>query len=228
MSDAPPYDPRPRIESVDVIVQSVLTALEARGQEPELPTGLPMLDAAIWGLHRAELTVLAGRPGEGKTSAALQFARHLAEQHKRVLFLSLEMTREQIAERLMVQVTQTNAWTLRQGQGLDDLKARLAPLDGFFKDLSLRLVDGTGYTTEQVRHVLQEMVDKGGGVPDVLVVDFVQLASTDQMQTPAQTIQEYLRTLKELAMRHRMAVLALSQLNRESTKAAKGRPRLEH
>ena len=92
----------------------------------------------------------------------------------------------------------------------------------------MRLVDGTGYTTEQIRHILQEMVDKGGGVPDVLVVDFVQLASTDQMQTPAQTIQEYLRTLKELAMRHRMAVLALSQLNRESIKAAKGRPRLEH
>ena len=228
MSDAPAYDPRARIESMDKLVASVLATLEARGTEPELPTGLTLLDEAIWGLHRSELTVLAGRPGEGKTACALQISLHLADLHKRVLFLSLEMTREQITERMLIQLTQCDAWNLRRGGGLADLKAKLAPLDGFFKDLPLRLIDGTGYTAEQVRHILQQMVEQGGGVPDVLVVDFVQLASIEPGQSPPQAIQEYLRALKEVAMRYKIAVLALSQLNRESTKAAKGRPRLEH
>ena len=162
------------------------------------------------------------------TACALQISLHLADLHKRVLFLSLEMTREQITERMLIQLTQCDAWNLRRGGGLADLKAKLVPLEGFFKDLPLRLIDGTGYTAEQVRHILQQMVEQGGGVPDVLVVDFVQLASIEQGQSPPQAIQEYLRALKEVAMRYRIAVLALSQLNRESTKAAKGRPRLEH
>ena len=162
------------------------------------------------------------------TALALQIAVHLADAGKRVLFLSLEMTREQITERMLVQLTQVDAWNLRRGQGLEELRAKLQPLDGYFAALPLRLIDGTGYTAEQVRHVLQQMVEQGGGVPDVLVVDFVQLASIEQGQTPPQAIQEYMRALKEIAMRYRIAVLALSQLNRESTKAAKGRPRLEH
>ena len=228
MSDPTPYDPRARVESMDVLVASVLAAIAQRGTAPELPTGLTTLDEAIWGLHRSELTVLAGRPGEGKTALALQIAVHLADAGKRVLFLSLEMTREQITERMLVQLTQVDAWNLRRGQGLEELRAKLQPLDGYFAALPLRLIDGTGYTAEQVRHVLQQMVEQGGGVPDVLVVDFVQLASIEQGQTPPQAIQEYMRALKEIAMRYRIAVLALSQLNRESTKAAKGRPRLEH
>ena len=228
MSDATPYDPRPKIESLDVIVQTVLAEIKSRGNAPELPTGLPMLDEAIWGLHRSEITVIAARTGEGKSSLAIQIASNLSQAHKRVLFLSLEMTREQVAERLLIQLTQMDAWAVRRGQGVEELLARLAPLDGFFKALQLRLVDGTGRTTEQVRHLLQQMEEVAGGVPDVLVVDFVQLATSTEAKPKQEVIEDYLGMLKELAMRYRMAVLVLAQLNREATKSPKSRPKLEH
>lgn len=228
MAESESQQHRVRIESLDILVQQVVADLKTRSQTPELPTGLPMLDEAIWGLHRNEVTVIAARPGEGKTTLALQIGLHLADEHKKVLFVSLEMTRHQLTERILVQLTQFDAWNLRTGVKLEEFLEKLAPLNnGFFKDLNLRLVDGFGYTIPQLQHLLNQMVKEGGGPPDVLIVDFIQLIAPEGLQK-FDAISEYLRSLKELAMRYNMAILICSQVNREGVKQAKQRPKLEH
>lgn len=219
---------RVRVDALDVIVQDVIAALKLRGTTPELPTGLPLLDKAIWGLHRGEVTILAARPGEGKTSMALQIAYHLAQQGKRVLFVSLEMSREQLVERLLVQITQVDAWTLRTGQDLAPMLERLGAMNGLFKTLKLRVVDGIGYTMSQLQHLLNEVAEHAGGAPDVLVLDFIQLIALEHGMQKFDAIAEYLRSLKELGVRYNMATLICSQINRESGKNAKSKPRLEN
>ena len=214
-----------RIQPLGVIVQEVIDDLKQRGTTPELPTGIPLLDDAIWGLHRSELTVIAARPGEGKTSLCLQLCRHLADQGRRVLFVSLEMTRHQLTERLLVQMTQTDAWTLRRGQGTTEFIAKLEPLKVLWDKFNLRFVDGTGYTIEQMRHLVNQL-EAHGGTPDVLVVDFIQLIALESGLQRFDAIAEYLRMLKELAMLHSMAVVVCSQVNREASKNKNKKPTL--
>ena len=228
MPESPTYPHHTRIESLDQLVHTVIDELKQRGKVPELPTGLTLLDSAIWGLHRSEVAVIAARPGEGKTTLALQISKTLADQQKRVLFVSLEMTRHQLMERLLVQLTQFDAWNLRTGQKLDELLAKLEPLAGYFKDVNLRLVDSVGYTVPELQHLLNQMVDLGGGAPDLLVLDFIQLIRLEPGMQKFDAIAEYMRSLKELAMRHKMAVLICSQINREGGKNSKNRPRLEN
>ena len=223
MAESPPDVSGIEIRRLDVIIAEVLEDIRHRGQTPELPTGIDRLDAEIWGLHRAELCIIAARPGEGKTALSLQIAKHLADQGKKILFLSLEMTRHQLAERLLVQFTQFNAWNLRTGVDRDTFFKKVEPLAPVFKRMNLRLVDGCGYSIAEVTNVLNRFEESGGAPPDVLMIDFIQLIRLEGGMARFDAIGEYLRAMKELAMRHKMAVLMCSQLNRE---AAKGSPRL--
>ena len=82
-----------RLHSLDVIVKDVLNEIKERGDTPALPTGIKILDEAIWGLHPRECTVISASPSEGKTALALQISHHLTKLGKRVVFISLEMSR---------------------------------------------------------------------------------------------------------------------------------------
>ena len=217
------------IEPLRELVQHVIQDLKTRTTTPELPTGIDKLDEAIWGIHRSELTVISARPGEGKSTLSLQIARHLADQGKKVVFLSLEMTRHQLTERILVQLTQTEAWQLRIGNPLviAEFLKKLEALDSLWPKLNLHIIDGMGKTFQEVQHLLYLLSTQGGGAPDVLVVDHVQLARGDSpLQPKHEVIAVYVDELKDLAMRYDMAVIACSQLNREGTKNKGGRPTL--
>ena len=219
------------IEPLGELVQHVIADLKTRTTTPELPTGIPKLDEGIWGIHRSELTVISARPGEGKSTLSLQIARHLADQGKKVLFLSLEMTRHQLCERLLVQITQTEAWLLRTGNpdAITKFLAQLEPLAGLWAKLNLHIVDGTGKTIEEVQHLLHLLCAEGGGPPDVMVIDHVQLARSDNPDHPRhEVIGRYVDELKDLAMRYNMAVIACSQLNRDGTTNKGGKPKLSN
>jgi len=219
MAELSSRSPTVSIQGLDEIVEQVLEDIRSRGQSPEFATGIPLLDQEIWGLHRSELCVIAARPGEGKTCLSLQIAKTLADAGKKVLFLSLEMTRHQLAERLLVQLTQFDAWSLRTGQDREAFFAKVEPLKPMLGKLNLRLVDGSGYTIDEVQHVLNLVLEKGGGPPDVLIIDFVQLIRLEGGMQRFDAIAEYLRAVKEMTMRYGMAALVCSQLNREAVKA---------
>lgn len=213
---------------MDKLVKEVLVQIRGRGTVPELPTGLERLDDAIWGLHRTEVTVLAARPGEGKTTMALQMAGHLADLHKRVVFLSLEMNVHQIVERWLIQLTHTNAWQLRTGQDTEAFCAKVETLDGYFSALTFRCLDDLGVTVSELTDMLNEMV-RTGPPADVLFIDFIQLIEAEEDGvSDMEAIKQYLRALKRLAKRHDMAVVVCSQINREGGKSGKMAPKLIH
>ena len=216
------------IDTLAVIVSDVVADIQQRANQPELPTGIPALDQAIWGLHRNELTVISARPGEGKTTLALQMAWHIATQGKKVVFLSLEMTREQLVERLLIQVTQSVAWELRVGNkaAVEAFCQKLQPWAETFETINLRVVDRAGKHINEVKHILNEMEETAGAPPDVLIIDFVQLIRADGTMQKFELIGEYLNSLKDLAMRYNMAIVVCSQLNREATKNKGAKPTL--
>lgn len=216
-----------RLEAVGEVVDRVVEELQQRGSSPELPTGLVRLDEAIWGVHRGEVTVIAARPGTGKTSLALQMCRTLADLHKKVVFVSLEMTSEQLVERLLVQMTQSDAWNLRRGETVKEFIDKIAPFQSMWPKFNLRFVDGFGYTVPQMDYLVQKIIERTGSAPDLLVVDFIQLIALEDGQQRFDAIAEYLRAVKELAMRHHMAVVVCSQINREQEKGKDKRPRLD-
>ena len=227
MSKPAPDSTGLRLEVVENVVERVVQDLQQRGDTPELPTGLARLDDAVWGLHRGEVTVLAARPGTGKTSLALHICRNLADMSKKIVFVSLEMTSEQLVERLLVQMTQADAWTLRRGESVQEFIEKIAPFSSLWPKFNLRFVDGFGYTIPQLNYLIQKLVERTETPPDVLVVDFIQLIALEDGQQRFDAIAEYLRALKELAMRHRMAVIVCSQINREQEKTKDKRPRLD-
>lgn len=228
MADASPIPPSYRLDGMEQIVREVLAQIKSRGQTPELPTGLERLDLAIWGLHRTEVMVVAARPGEGKSSLSIQIAGHLANLKKRVLFISLEMNVHQIVERWLIQLTHTDAWTLRTGHATDAFIQQVESLDGYFKALNLRCIDDLGVTASEVTTLINEMA-KVDAPPDVLFIDFIQLIESEQEGvSDMEAIKQYLRSLKRLAKRYNMAIVICSQINREGGKSAKLPPKLVH
>lgn len=216
------------IVGMEQLVAEVIEQLKARGQQPELPTGLERLDEVIWGLHRSEVCVIAARPGEGKTTMALQIAGHLSDLHKRVLFISLEMNVHQIVERWLVQLTHTDAWQLRTGQDVPAFLNKLASLNGYFKEINLRCIDDLGVTAAEITNILNEMAETQGA-PDLVVIDFIQLIEGDEEgMTDMEAIKRYFRCVKRLAKKHNLAVLICSQVNREGGKSSKSPPKLVH
>lgn len=207
----------PLLKPLDALVRDVLVKVQQRGREPELPTGLGGLDEAIWGLERGSVHVIAARPNEGKTALSLQIATHLADRHKRVAFLSLEMTTHQLVERYLVQLTQTDAWQLRKGLDIAAFVEKVNTLLPMMANMNLRIIDNCGYTKEELRFLVNKLTQHDG-LPDVLVIDHLQNAHGEPGMQRFDSIAEYVQTLKELAMRHHLAVLLCSQINREGSK----------
>ena len=222
------FRPGINLESLDTIVQRVIKEIRGRGSEPELPTGLKALDNAIWGLHRKELCVISARPGEGKTSMGLQIARNLVAHDKKVLFLSFEMTKEQLVERFLVQMTQADAWDLRVGRNVENFVSKVNEHSEFFKSANLRIMDDIGRTPTELKHVMNKVDDLTGSCPDVLILDFIQQIRGEGDMKKHEAVEMYLQTLKDLGKEFNMANLILSQNNRESVKGKKTTPSLEH
>lgn len=228
MPERSPDSPGLKLLTLDVIVNELVQDLQGRGRTPELPTGIERLDDAVWGIHRSELTVISARPGEGKTTLAIQISKHLSDRRKRVCFISLEMTKHQLAERLLVQLTKANAWDLRRGRKVEEFVQKLTPLASFFREVNLRLIDSTGYTIAEVREVIKQIHERTKQYPDVLVIDFIQLIALEGGLQRYDAIAEYMRGLKELSIRCDMAIVVCSQINRESAKNEGRRPKLSN
>ncbi len=228
MESEPQYSADIPIEALDDLTKRVLEAIAQRGPTPELPTGLKALDRAIWGLHRTELTVIAARPGEGKTTLVLQIGNHLARQGKKVLFISLEMTAEQLVERILVQLTHVDAWSLRTGADVGAFAEKVELHREFINNAGIKIVDSAGRVIPELKYILKEIEEKAGGAPDLLIIDFIQLTRSENGTPKNEAIGEYIQELKELAKRHNMAVLVTSQNNRDAKKQKEGRPKLEN
>jgi replicative DNA helicase len=215
--------PLPEIENLSVIFDGVKQDILSRGQEPKYPTNLKDLDRIIWGLHKKELFTLGARPSEGKTALAGQLAFNLADQGHNVLFISLEMSKEQIVERLFCNVTRTVNVTLREGQLDDNIAGRFEVFGTLVEQLPILVVDKCGYEFDGVEQLVTEMAPK----PDIVILDYIQLISQGRYGSKVQAIEEYFRRLKELSVSQDCAIVVLSQIRRPEERRQNRRPTMD-
>jgi replicative DNA helicase len=205
----------PEFEPMAKTLERFTENITTRTGVPEHRTGLWVLDDGIYGLHSSQLTILAARPGVGKTSLACQIALNLAAQGKRVAFLSLEMTKESVLERMFCISKNIDASTLMRSKLSEETQKKLSQFIADIQDYKLRIIDDYCYTENQ----LYTLIDHLEFRPEILVLDHIQHIQCGKGQSKFEAITEYFRFLKEVSLRHKIAVLCLSQVNRQGEEA---------
>ena len=199
------------------------------GQLRGVPTGFKDLDSKLAGFQKSDLIILAARPSMGKTSLALDIARKAATEHNvPVGIFSLEMSSQQLVDRLLSAESQVDAWKLRTGANLSidhDFTAIRGAMDRLSR-APIYIDDQAGNNILKMRAVARRLKsEKGLGL---IIVDYLQLMVPTQSRNSdniVQQVTEISRSLKNLARELEVPVLALSQLSR-AVEQRGGKPRL--
>jgi replicative DNA helicase len=193
-----------------------------------VPTGFKDLDFKLSGLQNSDLVILAARPSMGKTSLALDIARNAAIRHNiPTAIFSLEMSTQQLVDRMLAAESRVDAWKLRTGKltldsEFDSIRASLDPLS----KAPLYIDDQAANNILKMRSVVRRL--KHEKKLGLVIVDYLQLMSPVQTKggdNVVQQITEISHSLKQLAKEFDIPVLALSQLSR-AVESRGGRPRL--
>ncbi len=191
-----------------------------------IPTGFTMLDKMLSGLQKSQLIVVAGRPGMGKTSFALNIAQHIAvKENIPVAIFSLEMSRDQLALRMMCSEAYVDSQKTRIGGLTYDDFDRLAAAVSELGKSPIYIDDSPAITVmEMLAKARRLKKDKGLGL---VVIDYLQLMSgNDRRENRQQEISAMTRSLKIMAKELELPVMLLSQLSRASEKRDSKRPLL--
>ncbi|HBX75151.1 MAG TPA: replicative DNA helicase [Acidaminococcaceae bacterium] len=209
-------------------INHIQTVLESKQSITGVATGFVDLDKLTAGLHPSDFIILAARPSMGKTALALNIAQNVAirgsregEPKKRVAFFSLEMSREQLVQRMLCSEADVNAQRLRAG-GNDrdtdnaDLWNKLWVASDLLAGAEIFIDDTPGITIMEMRSKARRLQADGG--LDLIVIDYLQLmqgsVGRNTSDNRQQEVSEISRGLKALARELNVPVLALSQLSR--------------
>jgi len=197
-----------------------------RGETVGLSTGLGDLDRLTSGFQPSDLIILAARPSVGKTSLGLNIARNMAvKANVPVLIFSLEMSKEQVAQRLLCSEAAINSQRLRQGFLDEDEWRRLSAALGRLGETKMFIDDTPGISVMELRARARRMKAEHG--LGLLVVDYLQLMRPSRKQeNRQQEISEISRSLKGLARELDVPLLAMSQLSRAVEQRQDRRPLL--
>lgn len=182
-----------------------------------IPTGFKDLDRILAGFQRSDLVILAARPSMGKTALALNFAHNVAVQSSQpVLMFSLEMSKEQLVDRLLSMESGVDAWALRTGNLTDADFEKIGQAMGTLSEAPIFIDDTPGITVSDMRtKARREAHQRELGL---IIVDYLQLMSGGSRYgneaNRVQEISEISRGLKGIARELNVPVLALSQLSR--------------
>jgi len=187
---------------------------EHRGEPLGIPTGFQDLDKLLGGLQRSDLLIIAARPGVGKTSLMLSMGLSAARKfHQRVAVFSLEMSAEQVVQRLVSQETGIDSQRLRMGEIHEDEWDRFIRATSDLSDTWLYIDDTPSISTLQLRTKARRVHAEHG--LDLIIVDYLQLMSGDmRSENRVQEISYISRGLKALARELNVPVVAASQLSR--------------
>ena len=194
------------------------------------PTGFYDLDALLAGLQKSDLIVLAARPSLGKTTLAMDIARNVAINSKvPVGIFSIEMSKEQVVDRLLASEANVSLWKMRTGrlssEGEDNDFQRIAIALDSLANVKIFVDDTPSPTVLQMRAMARRLQAEHG--LGLLVVDYLQLIQPNRNYDSAvQQITEISRNLKALARELNIPVLAISQLSRASEQRTDQRPKL--
>lgn len=177
-------------------------------------TGFTDLDKILGGLQKSDLVILAARPSMGKTSLALDIARNVAVlENQPVGLFSLEMSKDQLADRLLASMANINLWNLRNGRLTQDDYSRIQHAMGSLSDSPLYIDDAGSVNILQIRAMARRLQATKG--LSLIVIDYLQLMEPmNKFQSAVQQVTENSRALKMLAKELNVPVLVLSQLSR--------------
>jgi len=198
-----------------------------------LPTGFPDLDGLLAGLQKSDLVILASRPSVGKTSLALDIARQSAIRSKVAIgIFSLEMSKEQLVDRMLCAQAGVSLWRMRTGRLSDREEdndfARIGEAMGQLSEAPIYIDDSASSSVLEIRTKARRLqVEKGLGL---LVVDYLQLMEGRGRygDNRVQEVSEITRGLKGVARELNIPVLALSQLSRAVEQTRPAIPKLSH
>ena len=188
-----------------------------------IPTGIHELDETSTGLNKTDFILLGARPGMGKTSFALNIARHAAvKAGKTVAFFSLEMGKEQLCSRLLSTEALVGGTKLRTGKLENDEWVRLIEAGDILSHANIYLDDTPSITVPEIKAKLRRLKHV-----DLVIIDYLQLMTSANRRSEGnrvQEISEITRSLKIMAKELNLPVLTLSQLARDSEKRTNHRP----
>ncbi|MDO8552145.1 MAG: replicative DNA helicase [bacterium] len=193
-----------------------------------VPTGFPQLDNILAGFQKSDLIILAARPSMGKTALALDIARQTATKHGTAVgIFSLEMSSQQLVDRMLAAQAGVDAWRLRTGKISKDAEyERLQAGLSVLSEAPIYIDDRPSSTVLSMRSVARRLkMEKGLGL---VVIDYLQLITPLHARggdSMVQQITEISRSLKAMARELDVPVLALSQLSR-AVESRRGKPRL--
>lgn len=188
-----------------------------KGKLRGLPTGYTDLDSKLGGLQKSDLVILAARPSMGKTSLALDIVRNIAVQHKKaVAVFSLEMSKDQLVDRLLSAEADVDLWKMRTGRlsdiGADNDFERIGHALGRLSEAPIFIDDQGSLNIMELRTKARRLQSEHD--LDLIVVDYLQLMQGHSTDNRVQEVSEISRSLKILAKELNIPILALSQLSR--------------
>ncbi|WP_028515648.1 replicative DNA helicase [Ruminococcus flavefaciens] len=186
-------------------------------------TGFTLLDSITSGLNKSDLIIIAARPGMGKTSFAMNIATNVARRaEKEVVTFNLEMSKEQIATRILSTEALVESNTLRNGRISGDDWVKLATSAGYLSTLPLYIDDTASMTVQKMKAKLRRTKNLG-----LVIIDYLQLMeSTSKSDNRVTVISEITRQLKVMAKELNVPVILLSQLSRAVESRTDKRPML--
>lgn len=199
-------------KTADLIEKSV-----EKKEDYSLYTGFFDLDNITDGLHKGELTIIGARPGVGKTTFALQIANRIANYHKNVSIVSLEMSDVQIIQKLIAKNTKINSRKIRNGDLTKNDLEKIALQCIELSDIPLNIITKIN-TIQQIELHTRRMKNKNK--LDLLIIDYLQLVrNAGSFKNREQEVADISRTLKLLSLELEIPIIALCQLNRNASRS---------
>lgn len=217
-----------KFEPIEAIMQRAFERIIHKAEHPGEITGVETkligLDRILNGLQKSDLIILAARPSMGKTALALNIATNAAKSGATVAIFSLEMSKGQIAERLMSTLSGVNSQNMKTGNLTDEEMRSLINAVEEIAGLRLQIDDTPGIGLMEMRSKLRRLTHETG--LDLIVIDYLQLMQGVRAENRQQEISEISRSLKALAREMDVPILALSQLSRSVEMRADKKPQL--
>ena len=221
------------LHSISDVLHQAMDRMEARMRDEYVDggaeTGLIDFDQMTGGLHCGELIILAARPSMGKTALAMNIAEHVAiEQQEPVLFVSLEMSAIELADRMLCSLSRVNGHRLRNGTISSDDRDRLVAKANDISTAPLFVDDSPSRTVSEIAAAARRIKRREDGL-GLIVIDYLQLIEPDNSRDPRQEqVAKIARRLKGIARELDVPLLCLSQLNRQAEDSKDHRPKLSH
>lgn len=214
---------------INEAVHAVWNDLDAKQQSGNWATGIPsgygLLDHMTTGFKKGEFIILAGRPGSGKTSCAMDMARHAAiDKRFRVAFFSLEMSNEQLSHRLLAAHYGVDAHHLRSGKLEQADWDRMSGAMAFIDDVPLWILDVPRLSLAEIRAKARR--EKTDHQIDMFIIDYLGLINPPHKGSREQEVAAISAELKSLSRELDAPIIALSQMSRAVERREDSRPKL--